>query len=290
MDDEGSQEMTIDAFDHTMLQCFRDCPRKFKNRHVLNLVSREKEREFIPAFGGALHKALEYWYNSKGDLQTMLKAFNKEWEPYEGTDPKCVRTQAKGIEICIDYVKRFPHKDEPFIVLKSELGFAVDMGFFIYYGRTDGLLEFIVPGMEGLYIREDKTSSMKGSIILTPHHQMDGYIYSIQQLMGEEIKGGLFNRIYFYKVNESDFCRDVVERSERQMHEWEESLRYWVMKAQECEKNQIWPMNTGGCSDWGGCHYLPLCANKLPEYDKDLKTALYRESKWHPFDELEEKK
>ena len=69
---------------YSALNCFRNCPRKYKHRYVDSL--RPVERPDTLSFGSVIHEALELWYGSvdQGDrLQTVLEYVDLQYPDRE---------------------------------------------------------------------------------------------------------------------------------------------------------------------------------------------------------------
>lgn len=284
--------MFIEIFDHSMLAEFRRCPRYFYWRMVCDLTPNMKANEFKPAFGSAIHDALEIWYTT-GDADLMDTAFIEYWMPFEvvekGIKQKKIRNLQRGLQILELYRKRFPRENEPFILPegdKLELGFTVELEKYLYCGKMDGLVTYDM-GFHGLTVLEHKTSGAKGYLTIYPNYQADGYMYGASQLVGEPVLGVLFNQIYHPEPTKSDhkieFLRELTTRSPEAMEAWRKDTIWLMDLINRCGEEKHWPKNPGQCfAYWMACPYKDLCTTCNQGMCDNLKRELYVEDKWNP--------
>ena len=167
----------IEAFDNSMLSNLKRCPRYFFHRHIEHItpVAQTFDMDFKAQFGVAVHAAMDEWFDH-GEKDKMNKAFIDIWMPFEGVDPIQLRTLARGIDLLERYRTRYPLENEPFEVVHIEVGFACELGRYIYCGRIDKVVRWKL-GMTGLVAMDHKTSSSKGYLTPKPNAALDGYIW-----------------------------------------------------------------------------------------------------------------
>jgi len=275
----------IEELDTSMMNDFRKCPRYFELRHVEYLVPKMNSAKSKPEFGSALHDALEIWYKD-GDVNGARVAFLEKWAPYEGEDDTGIRTASKGIAIVEKYIDYF--QSEPFDIVELEIGGAVDMEDFVFIFRCDGLIR--EKGSGRLMIFEHKTSAHKGFLIPKPNHQLDGYIYGVSELMGEEVSGAILNQIYFRKGRKTEPVKDTISfnreetlRTKNELERWRREVLWLSEQVRECCRDDFFPRVTSACSQYGRCPFIELCqANDGPVYES-IKEGMFEKEVWQPF-------
>lgn len=79
--------------DNSQLQCFIDCPQRYKYRYIDCLRKvRYDERDLDRDFGSCIHKALEYLYKGEG-LDKAKQVFRDE---FKGLTDEKAKTPANG--------------------------------------------------------------------------------------------------------------------------------------------------------------------------------------------------
>ncbi len=276
----------IEVFDFSMLNLFRQCPRKFEERMLHHLVPINRE-EYVQAFGSAGHAGLAAWYET-GSATLMDKAFMDTWMPFEGQDKKGVRTMVRGLTIMRQYREKYPREREPFAFTSPkyiEVGFAVELGDFIYCGKMDGAPRWHL-GFEGFIVLENKFSGSKGYLTTNPNHQIDGYIWGVSQLTGETAVGAYFNQIYHTgkALDGNDFVRELTRRSQEDLDDWERNTLVWMKNVNTCIKKGFFPKNTNSCGAfWRACEYTMLCTCSDPTQRQLYRDTLYRQEMWNPY-------
>ena len=275
----------IEELDTSMMNDFRKCPRYFEYRHIDYLVPKTSSIKAKPEFGSALHDALESWYTHQ-DANKMDRAFCARWGPYEGEDDTGIRTAIKGLAITKKYREYFA--DEPFDILDLEIGGAVDMGSFAFLFRCDGLIKYQDRGE--VMVFEHKTSAHRGFLIPKPNHQIDGYIYGVRELTGQNVTGAILNQLYFRKGRKTEriedtitFNREETTRNETELERWRKEAVWLSDQVQECCRSEFFPRNTSSCTQYGRCPYIELCQAGEGETYTSIKGAMFEKEMWEPF-------
>jgi len=279
----------LTIYDNSMVQEFLSCPRKFFLRYALHLVSKDHSKDFQFEFGTALHSGLETYYTG-GTLEQVKVAFTVHWLPFEGMDPKGIRTLLKGITILEEYVKLHPIDLETWEVVYAtgaELEIAVDIscpesGEILFIGKVD--LAVRDKRTKMLAPLDHKSTGWSGFLTTKPNHQIAGYGFSLGEMTGEEVDGGYINQIYFTKL-QCKFTREKASFSLSYLkEEWLKDIQTVIGWIKECFKRDFFPKNTGNCSQYGGCPFLLLCKSSQndPIYPSLIST-LYEEEVWEPY-------
>jgi hypothetical protein len=183
---------------YSALNCWRNCPRKYKLRYREHLRPREKAETL--AFGSTIHRALELWYAAEGDPHRLFRVLDllDAAYPDREADPaqKAAWFQAKAM--MAGYAARYPQED--FAVLELEKEFQGEIRnpatgatskTFTMAGKADG----IVRQGGDLYLLEHKTaSSIDGAYLdrLWCDTQIALYSHYLRE-MGYPVVGVIYN-------------------------------------------------------------------------------------------------
>jgi len=277
-----------------MIGDYKTCPRYFQYRHLEGLTLYDKLSNFKPAFGTAIHGALEKYYTEvKGgasledrDLWTLaVDEFKRLWNPYEGTDLTGLRTMIRGELACRQYFDKFKH--DQFKVLETEIGGAISVEEFTIIFKADMVIE---DPIEGVTVFETKTSGHRGYLIVKPNAQLDTYIFGVRAHTGLDIKGAILNQIYFRKGRKGEcitktlsFEREGTERNDAELEEWYRDVIQWCSKIKLSVKENYFPRNTNSCTAYGGCMFLSVCKHNDPSVVATLKQG-YKKEMWEPWE------
>ncbi len=180
------------------INCFRNCPRKFKHRYVDFL--RPLEKVDTLAFGKVVHGALELWHTLPADNHRLLAVldFIDSKYPNRGTDAREKATWQLARAIMIGYAERYAQ--EEFEVLHVEKEFEAEIRnpdtgrtsqTFTMAGKVDG----IVRAGDEVYLLEHKTASSLTSDYLDrlwTDTQIALYSFYLRQL-GFRVIGIIYN-------------------------------------------------------------------------------------------------
>lgn len=111
--------------------------------------------------------------------------------------------------------------------------------------------------------------------------QVTTYFYAAQKHLGIELEGVLYRVARKPSIRQKqtetvdEYCKRLVEdykkrpefyfyeeqmiRSQEDLSEFEQHLWNVTQLFMFYRRNDIWPMNTSRCAEWGGCDFLPLC-------------------------------
>lgn len=273
-------------FDYTMLSTFQVCRRKYEYRINRGLVSPKPQT--APAFGGAIHKALDVLYKQVpfSDVDAAVKVFKDNFQE-SPTDDK--RTHKLGEWIINNYFQKYQSQD--FKVLEVERSFEIELpNGNKFIGRIDKVIEW-----DGVvWIMDHKTTSQLGVTYektLEPNGQFSGYVYAARQ-MGYKAAGVVVDAILVAKGllesssrgKLSPLLRFMCYRNDRQLQEWLEETVRQHQNIKDCEETGAWPMDglfNGMCTYYGECPYRRLCVedNSLRERIINMDYVVER---WDP--------
>lgn len=245
------------------------------------------ESDYKCQFGVAIHEAMDAWFSleDSGNPDKMDEAFVRIWMPFEGLDPREIRTMRRGLDLTAKYREKYPIKNEPFKVKHIEVGFACELDEdLIYCGRMDKIVEWQA-GFEGYVVLDHKTSSAKGYLSLNPNAALDGYIWGASQLLSEPVIGAMLDEMYLYK-NKFDLVRELTQRSEEQIEIWKDEVKEYVSRIRDCSKRNIWIRNSNSCKMFfRDCEFKALCSGTNQITIDNLKKEGYEVRKWEPYPE-----
>lgn len=147
---------------YSALNCFRNCPRKYKLRYV-DLLRRPEAPEAL-AFGDVIHGALELWLTLPADNHRLLEVldFLDSKYPNRGVDAKEKAAWHLARAMMIGYAERYAHEEFDVVHVEKEFEAEIrnpDTGrpsqTFTIAGKVDG----IVRVGDELYLLEHKTAS-----------------------------------------------------------------------------------------------------------------------------------
>lgn len=283
-------------FDHTILSLYRLCPQRMKRRMIDHLVPLQEQN--LPAsFGLALHEGFAQWYKT-GDAILCDKAFVEAFMPFANIiDTRGLISLSRGLEILYLYRLHYPIANEPFKSLGEEMfeiGFLVEIEGtpYCYFGRMDGAVnaEMI---FNGLAVLEHKTTSSYGYLIPQPNHQIDGYLYALQQMLSEPVLGCILNIINYQAKDlaksKNTFTRQLTCRTKEHIEDWKKDTVIWMEKVNEDIKRKHFPKNTNSCRAFNrNCPYIDLCRNTDEDVIQDMIKTYFKESIWSPYPEARE--
>ncbi len=185
---------------YSALNCFRNCPQKYKLRYVDHL--RRPEPPEALAFGDVIHGALELHYTLPADNHRLLAVldFLDARYPNRGIDAKEKANWHLARAIMMGYAERYAH--EEFEVLHVEKEFEAEIRnpdtgrvsqTFTMAGKVDGIVRLLSDG--DLYLMEHKTASSLTSDYLDrlwTDTQIALYCYYLRQ-QGFPIVGVIYN-------------------------------------------------------------------------------------------------
>lgn len=259
--------------DYTQLQTYISCPRKYRNRYLLNLRKiGYDERDVAKSFGSCVHEALDRYFKNR-NIDEALCSF----DGYVDMEDDNVKTANNGKELVRQYVEweklNFPSYD----ILSLETTDEFSIGDISYLVKMDKVVK-----MNGnIYVMDYKTTTSKGAYFFNnfdPNMQVDGYVDYVMRKYGS--CSGFLPIAMFHgyrskksKLGEAGFwCRfdyQPVNRTKEQITNFEEEVKEWVNRL---NSDTMFPKNKGNCCGFKGCEYRELC---LANDDEGIMSNLY---------------
>ena len=251
MDNMDSNILTLDA---SRIACFMECRKKYWLRYVRHL--KPIRRSTAPAFGTAIHSALDSWYMDK-DVDKAWEVFCSE---YKDSPEDALRTRAKARQVLKEYDKHY--RDLRIEVLEVEYGFQImddEIEGLMLEGRIDKVIDW-----EGaVYGMDHKTTRSIGIYYFNGFRnnvQIDMYMMILRKMF-PQVLGIIIDAIQIAKTK-GDFMRDVAERNKGDIDGFRRVLKQVVYEIKEIMgkgDTDWWCPNYGACANWGGCAYMKAC-------------------------------
>ncbi|MCY3020190.1 MAG: PD-(D/E)XK nuclease family protein, partial [Planctomycetota bacterium] len=110
---------------YSALNCYRNCPRRYKLRYI-DLLRRPEQPESL-AFGTVIHEALQRWYTLPADNRRLLAVldFIDSQYPNRGADAKEKANWHLARVLLMGYAERYAQ--EEFEVLHVEKEFEAEI-------------------------------------------------------------------------------------------------------------------------------------------------------------------
>lgn len=151
-----------------------------------------------------------------------------------------------------------------------------------------GHLDRVVNYLGGLFVMDRKTSVYSLTTYYFnqyhPHNQMSLYTLAGKVVLESPIRGVIIDAAHVHE-DYSDFQRGVTYRTQDQIDEWLDDLRYWLSEAERYATEGRWPMNDTACDKYGGCKFREICQKSpkaRPTFLKNDFTQLPQEERWNP--------
>jgi hypothetical protein len=127
-----------------------------------------------------------------------------------------------------------------------------------------GHLDAIVNLNDDLYVLDHKTSvsTISGYWFnqWTPSNQMTLYSLAGKLLLQSPVKGVIIDAAQVLLEKPHAFARGFAYRTEDQLTEWLDDLRYFFRQAEDFAVANYWPQNDTACNKFGGCKFREVCS------------------------------
>ena len=287
MQSKDSPYGPVTWYDNSMLDSYRECPRKYWNtwERVLRGVDWHPAGPSYFAFGHAVHTGMEALF--RHSIEDAIRAFDTSWDAWValgGTgDDK--RNKRNGHLLLMGYKERYKQWMQGVRVLETEYKFSVSIhGYKQGEACYRGVIDHIGETKDGdVYAIDFKTASMNSAnnmIAMRLRNQFMGYYWALSQ-----------NPEYAHRLRKRRFIVDFLisqksgvefERQEAIVDDW--AIREWLeetaltMRTIEINRAlQVWQKNTQSCHNYGSlCPYFSLCAT-APEMRVKMEDAMFVE-------------
>jgi hypothetical protein len=246
------------------------------------------------------------------------------WEVDEGSKAGNYKNRTTLIQLCIDYFDHYADDPAETLILENgkpavelSFSFALDWGPRATYNEApkgergpikedgtfdiawepsyaqpyllSGHLDRVVTFNDSIFVLDHKTTTTTPSQYFfagfNPSNQMTLYTLAGRVVLDTPIRGVIVEAAQIMLDKPSRFVREPTHRTQDQLDEWVENLRYWFSLAETYAEANYWPMNDTACGMYGGCKFKEVCA-KSPQvreiYLKSDFIKLAPEDRWNP--------
>lgn len=309
------------AWDSTSLGLLKTCPRLYQYV-MLDGYSAKTESAHL-RFGIEYHQALQEYDVSRAngvkhedaihDVVGALIERTYNWEP-EGSDKVTqYKNQRTLIGLVIDYLDHFADDPaETYIKTDGtpavELSFKIEMdwgpsvltyeqqmeeGQGIIVGSQPyllcGHLDRVVTFQDQLFVMDRKTTTVTlGQYYFAqwePSNQMTLYTLAGKIMLHAPIKGVIIDAAQVMLNEPNRFVRGFTFRTDDQLTEWLDDLKFHLIAAENYATLDYWPMNDTACDKFGGCRFREICSKSPAVRHRFLKAdfiQLSEEERWNP--------
>lgn len=307
------------AWDSTSLGYLKTCPRLYQYIMIDGYGSSDESVHL--RFGIEYHKALEDFDHARAEGQdynvairsairaALLRTYG--WDVDETTKAGKYKNRRSLIRAVCWYLEHFRDDAAQTYILADgrpavELSFRFELEWgpaakfqqkgaqpqpYLLCGHLDRVVNF----HDDLFVMDRKTSLTTLSDYyyaqFNPSNQMTLYSTAGKIVLQAPIKGVIIDAAQMMlDVNKTNipgakFGRAITYRTDDQLSEWQQDLRYWLTLAEAYAAEGYWPMNDTACDKFGGCRFREICG-KSPQVRKQfLKahfTKLPPEDIWNP--------
>jgi hypothetical protein len=282
------QRSTVpNAFDYTALSTFLRCRKRYYWRHVRGIVG--KAPQLAPEFGRCIHKALNIWFTTHDEKQS-IEAFTGSFVE-DATDEK--RTIAVGVKLLNLYMEKYEH--EGFKVIAAELPFSAPVKAYTAEFNLIGRIDKIIEWDGAILVMDHKTTSRLGYEFfykIKPNMQFDGYIWAARQLGYPTCSGILLDALLVAKglvvpaqlAKLQPLGRDVSMRTDKELDRYIRNISLIVLDIRECYEIDTWYENTESCCDFIECPYRRICKENESLHERIVEMD-YKVEVWNPLKE-----
>lgn len=295
------------AWDSTSLGYLKTCPRLYQ--YIMIEGWAPKEESVHLRFGIEYHQALQEYDLARatgtrhedavreaiGNLYT--RTFS--WDTDPDTKAGRYKNRTSLIQLVLDYLDNFGPDDPAQTVIKSDGAPAVEESFrfeldwgpvsgeapYLLCGHLDRIVEF--NGQVLVMDRKTTTTTLSSYYFdqYEPNNQMTLYTLAGGVVLDSPIKGVIIDAAQIMLDKPNRFVRGFTYRTEDQLIEWLESLRYTLVAAENYARMDYWPMNDTSCDKFGGCRFRQICSKSPGVREAFLKADFVKappEERWNP--------
>jgi len=307
------------AWDSVSLTSIMACPRRYQYNIIFGLVPNNPSYAIALVFGILFHKGLEVYQKelAKGrdhdeavhatvrylvddpatatlPVDDHIEEMKADHDPDEDDGIALrnskIRTRYYLLRSVVWYLEHY--KDDPCstIIMPTgkpavEVSFRLPLGIdvlgtpLLLCGHIDRGVEF----NDSYYVMDHKTTkSLTSQFFGMFHlsHQLTGYTVAGNAVFDKPVKGALVDGVAL-QVGQVKLARAPTPRTQGQIKEYFELLRYIRDRAIEYAEKDSYPMNTSACYF---CDYKNICAQP-PEYrDRYIRQHYSRKQGWNPLE------
>lgn len=307
------------AYDSTSLGLLKTCPRLYQYTMIDGWSTRDESIHL--RFGIEYHTALQDYAISRAkgirhddaihDTIRCLHSRVYNWSVDRNSRAGKYKNRETIAGLVIDYLDHFADDPaETFVLDNGEPAVELSFRFALDFGPKDGdwrsnadlhptessqpyllcgHLDRVVDFQGALYVMDHKTSvSTIGTYYFNqwaPSNQMTLYTLAGKVVLNSPIKGVIISAAQILLEKPNAFARGFTYRTEDQLTEWLQDLRFWLHNAETYATAGYWPQNDTSCDKFGGCKFREVCS-KSPQvreaYLKDSFDKLEPDERWNP--------
>jgi len=189
---------------YSMLSLFRNCRKACEYRYLLQLVSRERDKNLT--FGSLIHSCLQIWHQDR-DLSAVLDLIDRSCPEHVSNDAQR-RDWHLARAMMTGYAARYLTEDFEVVALEKNFEGSIinpKTGAASRSVRLAGKVDGVVRIGEAYYLLEHKTAAQIDSEYierLWTDFQITIYAHYIEQTMGIHITGILYNVLVKAKLQQ----------------------------------------------------------------------------------------
>ena len=305
------------AWDSTCLGALKTCPRLYYLQFIEGWAPKDHSAHL--RFGQEYHSAIEDYDKAKAagaahddamrEAIRQLLIRTADWDVDTDTRAGRYKNRRTLLQLAVDYFDKF--EDDPaetFILENGKAAVELSFKFALEWGpKADwdysdnpvarpnqpyllcGHLDRVVRFNSDLYVLDHKTTVTTPSSYyfdgFNPHNQMTLYTLATQVVYHAPVKGVIVEAAQIKLTEPNTFQRGVTYRTQDQLDEWVQDLRYWLAQAESFAEASYWPMNDTACDKFGGCMFRGICSKSPHVREKWLAgdfIKLEPEDRWNP--------
>lgn len=257
------------AFDNSMLDAHKQCPRFAYYRYWLHRTPVEKS--FPITFGVAYHRFREILdlarIHGEDEGLTLFEYAVKDALNTFGVDEPPVGhkhqhlTRARLLVTCnqgYEYWKIEPQQG--YEVLEAEQSFQIPLPSGELYG---GRIDWLGNWNNRLWFKDYKTTSRMGKTYahqFEPRAQFSGYAWGTAILSGRAVQGAIVETVYNTKNIGPEHHAFLSTRTAEAIEEWIQDTEITIEEVRRHEEEQYFPKRTTACMNFGGCYFRACCS------------------------------
>lgn len=261
-------------FDHSMLEEWRRCPRRFYYRHLRGLVPRGQGEASALRFGTLIHQALEILYHTK-DVAQAVDSFVKDYDIQDDAKRSCSR----GIEIVHTYYNVRRKFIEEHAVIDSEVVFEREFQAWHYRGKIDMVLVNInTKEIIGLDFKTNSWNISTAANSMEISRQFLGYQWYLKHTFPNVSDTFLVDIIQLNPKN-TEFYLIPIRASKEFVDEFDAGVSCEGIAIMEACRWGVWSQSAPHacgvfnrtCEYHGLCSQLPSVRERLVEIEYEVK-------------------
>lgn len=255
-------------------------------------------------------------------IQNLLARI-RDWEVDASSKAGNYKNPTTLLQLCIDYFDHYADDPATTFILDNgrpgvELSFKFELDWgpkyltadllepipISEYGKSEGKkvaeipiqpyllcghLDRVVSLGSDLFVLDHKTTTTTPSDYFfrgfNPSNQMTLYTLAGKVVLDAPIRGVIIEAAQICLEAPNKFIRKPTHRTQDQLDEFVENLRYWLAMAESYAEANYWPMNDTACTMYGGCKFLEVCSKSPQVRDIYLKSDFVQlplEERWNP--------